>query len=133
MAKKQKKLSVPEMNFVEAFAEIGDIKEAAAKAKISIRTGYRLKNHPMVQQLVREATERAALKLELSREKMMQDFIDIKKRALEDNPEYPNHAAALKANEMLCKMLGYFEPDKSEQKDISVSISVINEKEGGNG
>jgi hypothetical protein len=123
MAKKQKELKPNELKFVEHYAEHGKVADAAEHAKIALRTAYKLKKHPKVAELVSKATEMAKLKIATAKEKQLEKLNQIEEDAL--NCDFPNYAAALKAIELKSKMLGYFEPEKQEDREINVSISVL--------
>jgi hypothetical protein len=127
-AKKAKELTSSEIKFVEHYLEHDDVALAAKHAGLTIRTGYRLKNHPKTKEMLEEASEKAALRMELSREKIFRSVMETKRLA--SLGDYPNYAVMLKADETLAKMLGYFEPDKSEQKDLNISIAVLNHDGG---
>jgi phage terminase small subunit len=84
-------------------------KRAGYSEKTAHSQGPRLLENVEIQAELRKAQQKTINKLEITREDIVNDLIKIK----EDNiDEWPPHA--LKALEMLNKMLGYNEPEKSE-------------------
>jgi phage terminase small subunit len=82
---------------------------AGYSEKTAHSQGPRLLENVGIKEAIRKAQQKTINKLEITREDIVNDLIKIK----EDNiDEWPPHA--LKALEMLNKMLGYNEPEKSE-------------------
>lgn len=87
--------------------------QAAIRAGYSEKTAYsqgqRLLKQVEIKDALNKAQEKTINKLEITREQVIQDLIFIKEKNIED---WPPHA--LKALEMINKMLGFNEPDKQE-------------------
>lgn len=77
--------------------------------KVAGSSGPRLMENVRVKEYIQKQQEKTANKLEITREQVLQDLIFIKEKNIED---WPPHA--LKALEMINKMLGFNEPDKQE-------------------
>lgn len=123
-------LSTRENLFVESYMETGDICKAAIAAGYSQKgaasSGNRVMARERVKERLRAFRAQIEAKYSYSREKMMGELEEVIKCAAAG--DYPNYAAVLKAKEMQCKMLGYFEPEKQEINNFDVSISVLDGK-----
>jgi phage terminase small subunit len=84
-------------------------KRAGYSEKTAHSQGPRLLENVEIQEELRKAQQKTITKLEITREDIINDLIKIKEANID---EWPPHA--LKALEMLNKMLGYNEPDKNE-------------------
>jgi hypothetical protein len=76
-------------------------------------SGYRLLKNVQIKEFVNEAKERMRKELDIKKEDILMDLLFINERNKEDNPQH-----ALKAMEIINKMLGLNEPDR---QDISIS------------
>lgn len=123
-------LSVMERKFIDCYLETCDIGKAAIAAGYSPSTarssGNRLMQRERVKSQLKAFQEQIEAKSAYSRERMMAELDAVIKSA--GDGDYPNYAAVLKAKEMQCKMLGYFEPEKQEINKFDVSISVLDHK-----
>lgn len=125
-------LSVKEEKFVHSYImEGGNLRKAAIDAGYSehgaTRAAMRLIKKARVNQAIEAAKAKLAEENNFSKERMFKELELVIANAR--NEEYPNYAAILKAREMQCKMLGYFEPDKQEINSYDVSISVLEKKD----
>lgn len=122
-------LSAREQSFVNFYIlACGNTAKAAREAGYSesdaSRAGARLLKRPRVKEAIEVAQAKLREEANETRTKMFKKLQDVIEEARLG--DYPNYAAILKAMEMQCKMLGYFEPEKEEPKSIDVSISVLN-------
>lgn len=87
--------------------------QAAIRAGYSEKTAYsqgpRLLENVEIQEALKEAQMKTVQKLEITREEVIKDLIYIKEKNID---EWPPHA--LKALEMINKMLGFNEAEKQE-------------------
>jgi phage terminase small subunit len=87
--------------------------QAAIRAGYSEKTAYtqgpRLLDNVHIQDAIVKARQKTVEKLEINREKIIEDLVYIKEQNIDD---FPPHA--LKALEMLNKMLGFNEAEKQE-------------------
>ncbi|MCL1955760.1 MAG: terminase small subunit [Fibromonadales bacterium] len=124
-----REISAKEIKFVECFLETGgDMSRAAVLAGYSEKNassaGNRIYKRERVQAKLAELREQMEKSAEYNRNKMFEELERIKKEARAG--DYPNYAAMLKAIEMQCKMLGYFEPEVQQVSNYDVSIKVLN-------
>jgi len=112
-----RQLSEREARFASLYIETGgNAKEAAIQAgygsQRAASVARELLARPRVIEKLGEYRLQLEQKFQCSREKMLKDLEEIAKEARDG--QYTNYAAILKAKEMQCKMLGYFEPDKDK-------------------
>jgi phage terminase small subunit len=73
------------------------------------KNAYKLLEKKEIKEYIKKEQDKTTKKLQITREDIINDLIKIKEANIDD---WPPHA--LKALEMLNKMLGYNEPEKSE-------------------
>jgi len=117
-----------EQKFVDCFIRHnGNLRTSAIEAgyseKGAARAAFRLLKKSRVKEAIDACKARLAAENNYTRERMAKELQDIIRDA--SMGEYPNYAAVLKAKEMLCKMFGFFEPEKQEINNYDVSISVL--------
>ncbi len=95
-------------NATRAYMKIYKVEE-----NIAGTSGYRLLKNVQIKEFVNEAKERMRKELDIKKEDILMDLLFINERNKEDNPQH-----ALKAIEIINKMLGLNEPDR---QDISIS------------
>jgi len=95
-------------NATKAYMKIYKVEE-----NIAGTSGYRLLKNVQIKEFVNEAKERMRKELDIKKEDILMDLLFINERNKEDNPQH-----ALKAMEIINKMLGLNEPDR---QDISIS------------
>lgn len=77
----------------------------------------RLLRNANIQQLINKQQTKTARKLEITRESLIAEILEIKERCLEESPKegkFAQYNNALKAIEQVTKMLGLNEPEKVE-------------------
>ena len=107
------KLSEKQQLFVNEYLIDFNATKAAIRAGYSEKTAYsqgpRLLENVEIQKAIEEAREKTIAKLQITREDVLKDLIFIKEQNIID---WPPHA--LKALEMINKMLGFNETEKQE-------------------
>jgi len=121
-------LTIREQKFVDSFIRHnGNLRTAAIEAGYSengaARSAFRLLKKSRVKEAIDACKARLAAENNYTRDRMFKELQDIIKEAKQG--DYPNFAAILKAKEMQCKMMGYFEPEQKEINSYDVSISVL--------
>jgi len=105
------KLTPKQQLFVEEYLIDFNATQAAIRAGYSENTAYsqgpRLLDNVEIQRGIEKGKQKLIKKLDIKKEDIIRDLIRIKEDNIED---FPPHA--LKALEMLNKMLGFNEPDK---------------------
>ena len=105
------KLNPKQQLFVEEYLIDFNATQAAIRAGYSENTAYsqgpRLLDNVEIQMEIEKGKQKLIKKLDIKKEDIIRDLIRIKEDNIED---FPPHA--LKALEMLNKMLGFNEPDK---------------------
>jgi phage terminase small subunit len=105
------KLNPKQQLFVEEYLIDFNATQAAIRAGYSENTAYsqgpRLLENVEIQRGIEKGKQKLIKKLDIKKEDIIRDLIRIKEDNIED---FPPHA--LKALEMLNKMLGFNEPDK---------------------
>jgi phage terminase small subunit len=105
------KLNPKQQLFVEEYLIDFNATQAAIRAGYSENTAYsqgpRLLDNVEIQRGIEKGKQKLIKKLDIKKEDIIRDLIRIKEDNIED---FPPHA--LKALEMLNKMLGFNEPDK---------------------
>lgn len=105
------KLTPKQQLFVEEYLIDFNATQAAIRAGYSENTAYsqgpRLLENVEIQRGIEKGKQKLIKKLDIKKEDIIRDLIRIKEDNIED---FPPHA--LKALEMLNKMLGFNEPDK---------------------
>lgn len=92
------------LNGTQAYKKVYKVGEKAAEASAS-----RLLLNVKIKEYIKEQQEMTAQRLEIKKEDLIQDLIDIKNNNKEDAPPF-----AIKAIEVINKMLGYNATEKSE-------------------
>lgn len=104
-------LTPKQERFVKEYLIDLNATQAAIRAGYSENTAYsqgpRLLENVGVKEAIEKGKQKTFKKLEITRENIIRDLVKIKEDNIED---FPPHA--LKALEMLNKMLGFNEPDK---------------------
>lgn len=95
-------------NATRAYMKVYDVEANTAGVN-----GFRLLKNTKIKEFVQEAKERMRKELDIKKEDILMDLLFINERNKEDNPQH-----ALKAMEIINKMLGLNEPDR---QDISIS------------
>ncbi|MDR2593922.1 MAG: terminase small subunit [Fibromonadaceae bacterium] len=126
-----RKLSEQESKFAEEFIKTGgNIGKAAIAAGYSEKnassSGNRVYRYPRVQAKIKELREQIKANEGYSKSKMIRELEELIIEAKAG--DYPNFAAILKAKEMLCKMLGFFEPEVQNLNNYEVSIKVLDSR-----
>lgn len=107
----KKKLTPKQFKFVQEYLIDMNATQAAIRAGYSEKTAYsqgqRLLKKGEVQDLLNKKQEQHEIQCDIKKEDIIKDLIKIKEDNIE---EWPPHA--LKALEMLNRMLGYNEPEK---------------------
>jgi len=84
-------------------------------------SGNRLLRYPRIQTRLAELRAELETQNGYSRPKMMRELEEVIAKASEG--DYPNFNAILKAKEMQCKMLGYFEPEQQQVNNFNMIIT----------
>lgn len=127
-----KDLPLKACRFIEHYAIHGNAKAAAIHAGYSpnnaYSAGHRLLQKPEVKAKINAMKRQLEEKTGWSRERMLRELEDVKLRA--GTGDYPNHNAELKALDTICKMQGYFIPEK-ESGVSGYSVTITAPKEEG--
>jgi len=119
---KQPKVTDKQLKFVEEYVIDFNATQAAIRAGYSEATaasaGYKLMNMPHIIILINEQKKELSVKLNITRESILNDLENIKNANSLENPN-----SALKAIEMQIKMLGLNEPEKIETKITGLNIN----------
>lgn len=128
MAKKEtkNKVNLNHIKFAQHYAEKGNATQAYLFAYgpditygSARELGSNLLTNVDVQALIEQYKEELAMKFSVSRESLVKDLLEIKDAQKTDNAQ-----AAIKAIEVISKMLGYNAPDKIEHSG-NLPITVI--------
>lgn len=125
---KSDKLTTKQKKFADKYLECGNATESAVYAGYSQKTAYKIGSEnlikPQVQNYIAHNQEKTAKKLQLSREDMIQKFLEIHSLAL--TPQGDNGRLDLTAGnnslDKISKMLGLYEAQKL---DITSGGNVI--------
>jgi hypothetical protein len=127
-----KELSVKEIKFIENYLALGglDVGKAAIAAgygeKNASSSGNRILKRDRVKEKLKEFRKQIEANAGNSRDKMMRDLEKVIEEARAG--DYPNYTAILKAMDMKCKMLGYYNPEVQQVNNYDVTIRVLESK-----
>jgi len=120
------KLTDKQQRFIEEYLVDSNGKQAAIRAGYSEKTAEvqasRLLSYAKIKEAVVVLQEKTSAKLEITREGLLKDLINI----VEDHKGkggFPPHA--LRAIEMLLKAQGWNEPDKTEVKHLGITFNYV--------
>jgi len=99
------------MNAKRAYIQAGYSEKTAEQASSRLLSNVKVSEYIALKQ------QKTAKKLDIDREFILKELLDIKRRTLEEDPangKFPQYQHALKAIEQIAKMLGLNEPEKIE-------------------
>ena len=96
------------LNATQAYKSVYNVSDKAAGA-----SGARLLENVSIREYISKQQEKTAKKLQIKKEDLIQDLIEIKEQNKKDAPPF-----AIKAIEVINKMLGFNEPEK---QDITIT------------
>lgn len=121
-----KKLTNKQYRFIDEYLIDSNATQAAIRAGYSEKTAYsqgqRMLNNVEVSKLLKEKQQITSQRLNVSRESIIQDLLDIIEAQKEDFP-----GVAIKGIEVLNKMQGWDKPIevKEEVKDTKIQVEII--------
>jgi len=103
---------------------------AGYAGKHSDAVAYRMLQNPEIKKAIEEGQKETAQKLLITKEQIIQDLIDIKNNT-KDSEKFSNNA--IKALEVINKMLGFNEPDKIQMKAdvLNKTVQITYKKKDG--
>jgi len=123
------KLTVKQSRFVDEYLIDFNATQAAIRSGYSKKTAQeqssRLLSKVIISTAIKERQEKTSERLEITRDEILMDLKRIKDEH-KAKGEWPPHA--LKAIEILNKMLGFNEPDQSEVTHKGINITIIKPK-----
>lgn len=131
-----KNLTQKQENFCQEYVICGNASEAYRKAYNSVgklettsKRAYELLQNPVIKDRINELKSNVSKNMQIEREEIINNLKQVVDKYLLDGRLTTN---ALKAIEILNKMLGWNEPDKHQVEHKGVVINIIKPKNNNN-
>lgn len=123
------KLTSKQLRFIDEFLIDGNATRSYVAAgyspKLAHTAASKLLQNSRIAELIKEKQEQVSKKLEVTRESIIQDLLDIKNNTKATSPQH-----AIKAIEVISKMLGFDQGQIEEVKDDKEIKITIHTKNG---
>ena len=117
----ENKLTPKQLLFINEYLVSLNATDAALKAGYSPKTASKIGSEnlgkPEIKFAIQKAQEKTVAKLEITREQLIEDLIEIK-----NQQKYIQPGVAIKAIEVINKMSGFDAPLQIESKSITINV-----------